>query len=109
MKTFKGYVFDEQDVFEAINGSDAVISVLGGAFDGSDKTRSLGMKNIVKQMEKAGVKRIVAIGGPGVLNAGENKLIIVIEKSAKAKPNTESAMMRRPCQFPVLLATRPAP
>jgi hypothetical protein len=76
LKAYKGYVFDEQEVYEAINGSDAVISVLGGAFDGSDKTRSLGMKNIIKQMDKAGVTRIVALGGMGILNAKEDGLII---------------------------------
>ena len=72
----KGYVFDETDVFAAINGADAVISVLGGAFDGADRTRSLGMKNIITQMEKAGVKRIAALGGMGILNANENELLI---------------------------------
>lgn len=71
LTAFKGYVFDEHEVLEAIKGSDAVLSVLGGAFDGSDQTRSLGIKNIIKQMEKAGVKRIVALGGMGVLNAEE--------------------------------------
>ena len=76
LKAIKGYVFDEHDVYEAIKGSDAVISVLGGAFDGSDQTRSLGIKNIIKQMEAAGVKRIVALGGMGVLNANEEGLIM---------------------------------
>lgn len=76
LQLIQGALFDESLVYKAIQGCDAVLSSLGGALDGSDKTRSLGMKNIVKQMEKAGVKRIVAIGGPGVLNAGENKLIM---------------------------------
>ena len=44
--------------------------------DGTDKTRTLGMKNIIKQMQKAGVKRIIAIGGMGVLNADENSLLV---------------------------------
>jgi hypothetical protein len=39
-------VFDEAEVFEAIENSDAVISVLGGGFDGIDKTRSLGIKTL---------------------------------------------------------------
>lgn len=64
----KGYVFDEAEVLDAVTGADAVISVLGGAFDGSDKTRSLGIKNIVLQMQKAGTKRIIALGGMGVLS-----------------------------------------
>ncbi len=72
----KGYVFDENDVFDAVKGSNAVLSALGGSFDGTDKTRSLGIKNIVSQMEKAGVKRIVALGGLGILNADDNSLIM---------------------------------
>jgi hypothetical protein len=72
----KGYVFDEDEVLNAIKNADAVISVLGGAFDGTDKTRSLGIKNIVKQMQKTNVKRILALGGLGVLQADENSLLL---------------------------------
>jgi putative NADH-flavin reductase len=65
----KGSVFDEDEVYDAVRGVEAVISSLGGAFDGNDKTRSLGIKTIAQQMQKAGVRRIVAVGGSGVLNA----------------------------------------
>jgi putative NADH-flavin reductase len=71
-----GALFDAGQVYHAIKGCDAVLSSLGGASDGTDKTRSLGMKNIVAQMEKASVKRIVAVGGVGILNAGENGLLL---------------------------------
>lgn len=76
LETFQGGIFDEELVYRAIKGSDAVLSALGGAFDGEDKTRSLGMKNIIKQMEKAGVKRIVALGGLGILNGDGEQLLI---------------------------------
>jgi putative NADH-flavin reductase len=76
LQLIKGALFDEKDVLHAIKGSDAVLSSLGGDFSGEDKTRSLGMKNIVAQMQKAGVNRIVAIGGLGVLQANETTLII---------------------------------
>lgn len=72
----KGHLFDEEEVLNAVKGSDAVISVIGGAFDGADKTRSLGIKNIVIQMQKTGVKRIIALGGMGILNSDQNTLII---------------------------------
>ncbi len=72
----KGYVFDSEEVFDAVKGSDAVISTLGGSFDGSDKTRSLGIKNITHAMKVTGVERIVALGGMGVLNATETTQII---------------------------------
>ncbi|MBC7589073.1 MAG: NAD(P)H-binding protein, partial [Chitinophagaceae bacterium] len=67
-EAIKGHVFDEADVLHAVTGSHAVLSTLGGSIDGIDKTRSLGMKNIIFQMQRAGVKRIVALGGSGVLN-----------------------------------------
>ncbi|MBS1580031.1 MAG: NAD(P)H-binding protein [Bacteroidetes bacterium] len=77
LHAIKGYVFDETEVYNTIAGSDAVISVLGGSFDGKDKTRSLGIKNIIKQMEKAHVNRIIALGGMGILNApGKDTLLL---------------------------------
>lgn len=72
----RGGVFDDLDVLKAIEGCDAVFSVLGGSFDGTDKTRSLGMKIITEQMTKAGVNRIIALGGKGVLDAPDGGLII---------------------------------
>jgi hypothetical protein len=68
----KGYVFDIKEVGIAIEGSDAVLSALGGKIDGTDTTRSLGMKNIISQMEKHGPKRIVALGGMGVLGSSKH-------------------------------------
>jgi putative NADH-flavin reductase len=76
LKLIKAGVFDDLDVLKAIQGCDAVFSVLGGAFNGTDKTRSLGMKIITEQMAKAGVNRIIALGGKGVLDAAEGGLII---------------------------------
>ncbi len=76
LELLQGALFDESQVYKAIKGCDAVLSALGGTFDGTDKTRSLGMKNIVQQMKKAAVKRIVAVGGMGVLNAGEHTLLM---------------------------------
>jgi uncharacterized protein len=74
LSLIQGALFDEGEVRHAIKGCDAVVSAIGGAIDGSDKARSLGMKNIVKQMEKTGVKRIVALGGAGVLDAEDDTL-----------------------------------
>ncbi len=71
LQAIKGYVFDAGDVKKAIKGADAVLSALGGAIDGADHTRSLGIKNIVAQMEKYGPRRIVALGGLGVLDNPE--------------------------------------
>lgn len=76
LEAIKGSVFDSYDVHKAIKGCDAVLSALGGSADGVDKTRSLGIKTIIQQMEGAGVKRIVALGGIGVLDAGDGTFIM---------------------------------
>ena len=76
LTVIKGYVFDETEVQEAIAGSDAVLSTLGGAMDGADKARSLGIKNIIRQMEATQVSRIVALGGLGVLPGPDGKLLL---------------------------------
>jgi putative NADH-flavin reductase len=72
----QGTLFDEKQVFKAIKGCDAVLSAIGGGTDMSDVTRSLGMKNIVTQMQKANVKRIVGVGNMGILNADAETLIM---------------------------------
>lgn len=72
----QGGLFDAGEVYHAIKGSDAVVSVIGGAIDGTDKSRSLGMKNIVEQMQKAAVTKIVALGGLGVLDAPDGSLLM---------------------------------
>lgn len=76
LELLQGALFDGGQVRNAIKGSDAVISAIGGAFDGTDKSRSLGMKNIVEQMEKSDVKRIIALGGMGVLEGEDGELLM---------------------------------
>lgn len=76
LELVQGALFDEDQVYKAIKGCDAVLSSLGGDSNGVDVTRSLGMKNIVTQMKKAGVQRIVAVGGMGSLNADEETLVM---------------------------------
>jgi uncharacterized protein len=75
----KGGLFDKSDIEAAIKGADVVLSALGGATDGSDNTRSLGMKYIVEVMEKKEVNRIVALGGYGCLQADEDTLLAETE------------------------------
>lgn len=76
LELVQGALFDETQVYNAIKGCDAVLSALGGDSKGVDVTRSLGMKNIVNQMQKAGVKRIVGVGGMGSLNNEDGTLIL---------------------------------
>jgi uncharacterized protein len=72
----KGYVFTESDVQKAVKGSNAVLSALGGSVDGVDRTRTLGMKNIITAMKNTGLTRIVAVGGMGVLDSADGKKLI---------------------------------
>ena len=51
LELVQGALFDEKQVLKAIKGCHAVLSALGGSFDGTDVTRSLGMKNIVAQLQ----------------------------------------------------------
>ncbi len=76
LQLVQGALFDASEVYGAVKGCDAVLSALGGGADGTDKTRTLGLKNIVAQMEKAGVKRIIGIGTIGILNADESSLLM---------------------------------
>lgn len=80
LELVQGALFDGKAVSNAIKGCDAVLSALGGSFDGKDFTRSLGMKNITEQMQKAGVKRIVGIGGMGVLNSSETDEKLIMDQ-----------------------------
>jgi hypothetical protein len=75
-QAIQGYVFDKRDIKRAIDGVDGVLCALGGATDTSDKTRSLGMKNICEQMKETGLRRIIAVGGLGVLKDDEHEFIL---------------------------------
>jgi hypothetical protein len=83
LELIKGALFDAHEVRAAIKDCDAVLSALGGSADGTDKTRTLGIKNIITQMDAAGVKRIIAVGGLGVLNASETTLLVDEESYPK--------------------------
>lgn len=74
LELFKGGIFSQGEVEDALKGADAVLSCLGGGLADTDRTRSLGMKTIVQAMEKRGPKRIIAIGSTGILQADENTL-----------------------------------
>lgn len=76
LELIQGALFDQQQVYDAIRGTDAVICSLGGDSTGSDITRSLGIKNIITQMQKADVPRIVALGEMSILNADNDTLIM---------------------------------
>jgi putative NADH-flavin reductase len=68
-------VFDQKEVRKAIERADVVMSAIGGASDEGDRTRSLGIKTMIAGMKDTGVKRIIGIGGMGILNSDDGKYI----------------------------------
>lgn len=80
LQLYKGGVFDAKDVLKAIKGADAVISAIGGQGDETDRTRSLGMKTIIGAMKEAGVRRIIGIGGQGILNSEQEGAQYIFEE-----------------------------
>lgn len=76
LELVQGALFDATEVYNAIKGCDAVLSAIGGGFDSGDKTRTLGIKNIIAQMKKAGVQRIIAIAAQAILKADEDRLVM---------------------------------
>jgi putative NADH-flavin reductase len=72
----KGHVFDAHEVLDAVKGSDVVLSALGGSIDTNNKTRSLGIKNIIEEMQKTGVKRIITVGSSAVLKDDDYGFVV---------------------------------
>jgi nucleoside-diphosphate-sugar epimerase len=61
-----GSVQDEAQVLQAVTGSAAVISVLGPAQNGPAYEVSAATANIIRAMERAGVRRLIITTGAGV-------------------------------------------
>lgn len=70
LQVVRGDVLDPVAVGRTIAGADAVLATLGGGTTQDPGTaRSEGMRVIVAAMEARGVRRVVALGGAGVLDA----------------------------------------
>ena len=64
-----GDVTDGDAVLAALEGSDLVLSALGGAGLANPGTiLSKGMRNIVAGMQQLGVRRVLAVAGSGILD-----------------------------------------
>ena len=63
-------VLDARSVRRAVTGAAAVVSALGSDnFRAPGVTLSQGMRNIVAAMKAEGIRRVLAVGGSGVLDA----------------------------------------
>jgi uncharacterized protein len=77
LQIIRGGLFDDADVRKAIDGTDAIFTALGTEdFSFEDKSRSLGIKTIVVQMEKIDATRIIVLSGYGVLNNTKGELVM---------------------------------
>lgn len=71
-----GDLFQPHQVQAAIKDADVVISALGGDFSGADHTRSKGIQAIIDAMRSTGIKRIIAVGGGGLLEMPNGQMIM---------------------------------
>src|SRR5687767_4364536 len=67
LRLFQGNVFDIASVEKAVTGHDVVIVALGAGRDG--KVRAEGTRNVIRAMEKTGVKRLIC---QSTLGAGDS-------------------------------------
>ena len=73
----KGYILDAKDVSEGLLDADAVIVLFNNDhFEYTDKSRSIGIKNIIAQMLVKNISRVVILGGMGILNAEDENLLM---------------------------------
>jgi uncharacterized protein len=75
----KGYLTDVDAIIKALKGSDAVCSAIGGTTTETDNTRSIGMKNILVAMDRVSIRNIAAVGGLGILQATQDKMVYETE------------------------------
>jgi hypothetical protein len=75
LKVFQGDATREKDVDAAMaTGQDAVLFAVGTDL-GQTNLRQTSMKNIIAAMQKYQIRRLVGIGGMGILQADENQMI----------------------------------
>lgn len=66
LKVVQGNIFDFPSVERAIQGQDAVLCTLGMSMKDKTMLRANGTKNIIRAMEKTGVKRFICQSSAGV-------------------------------------------
>jgi putative NADH-flavin reductase len=66
LTVLRGNVLQYEDVRRTVEGTDAVISVIGPTKDSPPLMQTEGTRNIVKAMEGSGIRRIISMTGGGV-------------------------------------------
>jgi putative NADH-flavin reductase len=90
LTVIRGDVLQYEDVRRTVEGTDAVISVIGPTKDSPPLMQTDGTRNIVKAMEAGGIRRIISMTGGGVPAAPDqpkmpDKLIRFIMKLVAKK------------------------
>lgn len=76
LRIVKGDIQDGKAVFDAMQGQDAVLSAMGDKVSGHHTTfRQDAMLQVLAAMQLSKVKRIITVGGMGVLQENEDHLI----------------------------------
>lgn len=88
LHVIEGNILNENDIKKAIEGCDIVISALGTDGNG---TLAKSMPNIIKYMEKEGVKKIITIGTAGILQARTNPNVYRFQSSESKRKTTAAA------------------
>ena len=76
LRVIQGDILDVASVEAAIQGADAVLSVLGPSNNKPDFTISKGMDNILSAMGKHGVRRLIISAGAGVRDPQDQPKLI---------------------------------
>jgi len=75
-KIFKGNVMNYDDVFNALEGADSVISVLGHIKGSDIRMQTKGIENITNAMKARGIKRILSLTGTGAREIGDTPSVL---------------------------------
>jgi putative NADH-flavin reductase len=88
LKIIEGNALAENDLAQAIRGTDAVISALNT--DGT-ATLSAAMPMIIKEMKQNGIRRIITIGTAGILQARSNPRLYRFQSAESKRKTTKDA------------------
>jgi uncharacterized protein len=84
----QGNVLNKDDLFQAVNEMDVVISALN---TGGTTTLSESMPLLIEAMEKEGMKRIITIGTAGILQSRISPNLLRYQSSESKRKSTRAA------------------
>jgi len=71
LQIVQGDVMDSASVERAVQGQDAVLSAIGAPDSSKELVRSEGTRNIIRAIEKAGIRRFISLSTIGVGDSRE--------------------------------------